>query len=58
MSITACLVARRESALRAWEERAARDRSRWVTSTQTARLRRRLRLWDFLLDTWTLRGRR
>lgn len=58
MSITARLVARREAAVSEWTRSAARDRTRWVTSTETTRARRRLRLWDTLLDLWTLRGRR
>ncbi|MCT1363955.1 hypothetical protein [Microbacterium sp. p3-SID131] len=58
MSITARLVARREAALSEWGRSAAHDRTHPATSTETTRARRRLRLWDTLLDLWTLRGRR
>lgn len=56
--VPARLVARREAALSTWGTSAAHDRTHRVTSNQTAPARRRLRLWDTLLDLWTLRGRR
>ncbi len=58
MTITARLAARREAALSEWCRSAAHDRTHPVTSTETRRARRRLHLWDTLLDLWTLRGRR
>ncbi|SDR72144.1 hypothetical protein SAMN04489809_0075 [Microbacterium paraoxydans] len=58
MTITARLVAHREAALSGWCRSAAHDRTHPVTSTETRRARRRLRLWDTLLDLWSFRGRR
>lgn len=52
MTITARLVARREAAAAEWR-RAAKINVQWGQ-----RARRHLRLWDTLLDLWTLRGRR
>ena len=46
------LVARREAAVEEWQ------RARRVNVQWGQRARRRLRLWDLLLDTVTLNGRR
>lgn len=61
------LVARREAALEEWDRLArlavAGPVRRFVSEIEQAQwrvrgARRRLRLWDLLLDAWTLNGRR
>jgi hypothetical protein len=52
MSITAWLTARREAAGREWLQ------ARGTNVARIRHARRRLTLWDWLLDAWTLRGTR
>lgn len=52
------LVRHRDRAMRRWLIAKGLADHRWVRSTDAARARRRLRLWDILLDAWTLNGTR
>lgn len=60
MRITTCLIRHRDAAAEAWldEQGHIQATAPWAQAARIQRARRRLTLWDTLLDAWTRHGRR